>query len=169
MYVLEESDCALLPMKLPNKEAKASAEAAEGRARTKENDVQHHTYPTQSGIRLSQGLGGVRRTAQTRKQERFTALLHHLTVDLLRESYYALKRNAAPGVDGVSWQSVIRRQLTYCSKFSCSPCAVAAAFRPGARRAIGRPSRRSSSITKSAVPSGRPILSAFLSEVNASS
>ena len=104
MYVLEESDCAILPMKLPNKEAKASAEAAEGRARTKENDVQHHTYPTQSGIRVSQGLGGVRRTAQGRKQERFTALLHHLTVDLLRESYYALKRKAAPGVDGVSWQ-----------------------------------------------------------------
>jgi RNA-directed DNA polymerase len=104
MYVLEESDCAVLPMKLPNKEAKASAEAAEGRARTKENDVQHHTYPTQSGIRVSQGLGGVRRTAQARKQERFTALLHHLTVDLLRESYYALKRSAAPGVDGVSWQ-----------------------------------------------------------------
>src|SRR6202451_642714 len=59
---------------------------------------------SQSGIRVSQGLGGVRRTAQARKQERFTALLHHLTVDLLRESYYALKRNAAPGVDGVSWQ-----------------------------------------------------------------
>ena len=104
MYVLEESDCAIVPMKLPNKEAKASAEAAEGRARTKENDVQHHTQPTQSGIRVSQGLGGVRRTAQARKQERFTALLHHLTVDLLRESYYALKRSAAPGVDGVSWQ-----------------------------------------------------------------
>jgi RNA-directed DNA polymerase len=104
MYVLEESDCAVLPMKLPNKEAKASAEAAEGRARTKENDVQHHTYPTQSGIHVSQGLGGVRRTAQASKQEQFTALLHHLTVDLLRESYYALKRSAAPGVDGVSWQ-----------------------------------------------------------------
>jgi RNA-directed DNA polymerase len=104
MYVLEESDCAIVPMKLPNKEAKASAEAAEGRVRTKENDVHHHTYPTQSGIRVSQGLGGVRRRAQARKQERFTALLHHLTVDLLRESYYALKRNAAPGVDGVSWQ-----------------------------------------------------------------
>ena len=104
MYVLEETDCAIVPMKLPNKEAKASAEAAEGRARTQENDVQHHTYPTQSGIRVSQGLGGVRRRAQARKQEQFTALLHHLTVDLLRESYYALKRNAAPGVDGVSWQ-----------------------------------------------------------------
>jgi hypothetical protein len=35
---------------------------------------------------------------------RFTALLHHLTVGLLRDSFYALKRKAAPGVDGVTWQ-----------------------------------------------------------------
>jgi RNA-directed DNA polymerase len=104
MYVLEGSDCAILPMKLPNKGANASAEAAEGRAQTKGNDAQLHTDPTQSGPPVSQGLGGVRRTAQGRKQERFTALLHHLTIDLLRASYSALKRKAAPGVDGVSWQ-----------------------------------------------------------------
>jgi RNA-directed DNA polymerase len=104
MYVLEGSDCAIIPMKLPNKEAKASAEAAEGRAQTKENDAQLNTEPTQRGEPVSQGLGGVRQAAQARKQERFTALLHHLTIDLLRESYYALKRRAAPGVDGVSWQ-----------------------------------------------------------------
>ena len=42
--------------------------------------------------------------AKERKQERFTALLHHLSVDLLRDSFYALKRQAAPGVDGVTWQ-----------------------------------------------------------------
>lgn len=52
---------------------------------------------------MSQGLGGVRQRAREDKQERFTALLHHLTVDMLRESYYALKRNAAPGVDGQRW------------------------------------------------------------------
>jgi group II intron reverse transcriptase/maturase len=52
---------------------------------------------------VSQGLGGVRQVARERKQEQFTALLHHLTVELLRESYYALKRNAAPGVDGMRW------------------------------------------------------------------
>jgi group II intron reverse transcriptase/maturase len=90
-------------MKLPNKEAKASAEAAEGRARTKESGAELNTRPTQSGERVSQGLGGVRQAARERKQERFTALLHHLTVDLLRDSYYALKRNAAPGVDGMRW------------------------------------------------------------------
>jgi RNA-directed DNA polymerase len=66
MYVLEESDCAIVPMKLSNKEAKASAEAAEGRAQAKENDVELNTYPTQSGIRVCQGLGGVRRAALIR-------------------------------------------------------------------------------------------------------
>jgi group II intron reverse transcriptase/maturase len=49
-------------------------------------------------------LHGVRERARKNKQERFTALLHHVTTDLLRESFYALKRKAAPGVDGVTWQ-----------------------------------------------------------------
>jgi group II intron reverse transcriptase/maturase len=53
---------------------------------------------------VSQGLRGVRERAQKHKQERFTALLHQVTIELLRESYYALKRNAAPGVDGVKWK-----------------------------------------------------------------
>jgi group II intron reverse transcriptase/maturase len=53
---------------------------------------------------MSQGLDGVRKAARERKQERFTALLHHLNVDLLHDSFYALKRQAAPGVDGVRWQ-----------------------------------------------------------------
>ena len=56
MYVLEGSDCVIVPMKLPNKEAKASAEAAEGRAQTKENDAQLNTGPTQSGAPVSQGF-----------------------------------------------------------------------------------------------------------------
>ena len=71
---------------------------------TKENTGQPRTSPTQSGKRVSQGLRGVRQAAQDRKQERFTALLHHLTVDLLRSSFFALQRKAAPGVDGVTWQ-----------------------------------------------------------------
>jgi len=87
-----------------NKEGQPSAEAGEGRARAKENIVRSHTSPTQSGERVSQGLSGVREVAERRKQERFTALLHHVTVDLLRDSFFALKRQAAPGVDGVTWQ-----------------------------------------------------------------
>jgi group II intron reverse transcriptase/maturase len=104
MHVLEKSDCAVLPVNQPNKEGQLSAEAGEGRAQTKENIVPPHMHPTQSGKRVSQGLDGVRKAAKERKQERFTALLHHLSVDLLRDSFYALQRKASPGVDGVTWQ-----------------------------------------------------------------
>ena len=82
MNVQEKSDCAVLPMNQPNKEGQLSAEAGEGRAQTRENIVQSHMHPTQSGKRMSQGLDGVRKAARERKQERFTALLHHLTKGL---------------------------------------------------------------------------------------
>src|SRR5215469_13490128 len=104
MHAPEKSDRAVLPMNQPNKEEQSSAEVGEGRARTKENIGQSNTSPTQSGERVSQGLSGVRQTARERKQERFTALLHHLTATLLRDSFFALKRQAAPGVDGVTWK-----------------------------------------------------------------
>jgi group II intron reverse transcriptase/maturase len=71
---------------------------------TKENIMESNTRLTQSGERVTQGLHGVRERAGRNKQERFTALLHHVTPDLLRESFYALKRKAAPGVDGVTWE-----------------------------------------------------------------
>lgn len=70
----------------------------------KENTRPSCTPPTQSEARVSQGLAGVRKAAKQHQKMKFTALLHHLTVDLLRESLYALKRQAAPGVDGVTWQ-----------------------------------------------------------------
>src|ERR1700686_5524780 len=103
MHVPEKSDCVVLPVNQPNKGGQPSAEAGEGRAQTKENIVQSHMHPTQSGKRMSQGLDGVRKAAKERKQERFTALLHHLNVDLLRDSFYALQRKASPGIDGVTW------------------------------------------------------------------
>jgi hypothetical protein len=89
---------------LSNKEGRPSAEMGEGRARAKENIAGSHTRPTQSGERVSQGLRGVQQVARERRKERFTALLHHLSVDLLRDSFLALKRHAAPGVDGVTWK-----------------------------------------------------------------
>src|SRR5216683_2241940 len=101
---LEKSDCAVVPVNQPNKEGQPSAEVGEGRAQTRENIVPSHMHPTQSGKRVSQGLDGVRKVAKERKQERFTALLHHLSVELLRDSFYALQRKASPGVDGITWQ-----------------------------------------------------------------
>jgi RNA-directed DNA polymerase len=103
MHVMEKSHRAVVPVRHPNKAVEAAAEGEEGRARMEENIAQPHMRPTQSGARMSQGLDGVRRAAKERKQERFTSLLHHLSIDLLRDSFYALKRQAAPGVDGVRW------------------------------------------------------------------
>ena len=104
MNVQEQSDCVVVPVNQPNKEGQPSAEVGEGRTQTEENIVPSRMHPTQSGKRMSQGLNGVREAARERKQERFTALLHHMSVDLLRDSFFALKRGAAPGVDGVTWQ-----------------------------------------------------------------
>jgi RNA-directed DNA polymerase len=53
---------------------------------------------------VTQALDRIRQAARQRKEERFTALLHHVNPDSLREAYYALKRDAAPGVDGVTWR-----------------------------------------------------------------
>jgi len=104
MHALEKSDCAVIPVNEPNKGRQLPAEAGEGRAQMKENIDQSHMLLTQSGESMSQRLNGVRKAAKNRKQEQFTALLHHLNVDLLRDSFYALKRQASPGVDGMRWQ-----------------------------------------------------------------
>jgi RNA-directed DNA polymerase len=104
MYVSEESDSGTVLMSRSNKDGKPLAEGEEGRPLIKENTHQSSTPSTQSETRVSQGLAGVRRTAKEKKEQKFTALLHHLTVGLLRDSFYALKRKAAPGVDGVTWQ-----------------------------------------------------------------
>src|SRR2546425_8759609 len=104
MYVPEESHSGIVPMNQSNKDRKPSAENEEERPLIKENAGQPNTHLTQSGERVSQGLAGVRKVARDNKEMKFTALLHHLTVDLLRESFYSLKRKAAPGVDGVTWQ-----------------------------------------------------------------
>ena len=92
------------PMNHSNKDGNSLAENGEGRTPIKENVRQSNTYPTQSEKSVSQGLASVRKAARENKEMKFTALLHHLTVDLLRESFYSLKRKAAPGVDGVTWQ-----------------------------------------------------------------
>src|SRR5215831_15802744 len=101
--VPEESHDGIVPMNHSNKDERPLAENEEGRPSIKENAGQPYTYSTQSGDRVSQGLAGVRKAAREHKEMRFTALLHHLTVDLLRESFFSLKRKAAPGVDGVTW------------------------------------------------------------------
>jgi len=104
-YASQESDSGVVPMKGSNKEGQPTAESLEGRPGTKENVREPHMRPTQGDQRVSQGLEGVRRAARERREERFTALLHHLTINLLRESFYSMKRSAAAGVDQVTWKA----------------------------------------------------------------
>jgi RNA-directed DNA polymerase len=100
----EKSDSAIVAAKPANNTGKPVAEWVERRAGTKGNTEQLHTRRAQNRASVSQGLERVRQAARQRKEERFTALLHHVTVDRLRESFLALKRNAAPGVDGLTWR-----------------------------------------------------------------
>src|SRR5215472_17581035 len=95
VHVCEESHRGIVPMNHSNKDARPSAESGEGRPLIKENAGQSSTCPTQSGKGVSQGLAGVRKAAREHKERKFTALLHHLNIDLLRESLYSLKRKAA--------------------------------------------------------------------------
>src|SRR5215469_8166071 len=87
VYAPEESDSGIVPMNHSNKIEQSMAESEEGRPLIKETTHQPHTLPTQSGAGVSQGLLGVRKAARGHKELRFTALLHHVTVDLLRDSF----------------------------------------------------------------------------------
>ncbi|WP_396330564.1 group II intron reverse transcriptase/maturase [Burkholderia anthina] len=100
----EKSDSAIVATKPANKAGKPAAERVEPRAGTKRNTGRSHTCRAQNRASVSQGLDRVRQAARQRKKERFTALLHHVTIDRLRASFIALKRNAAPGVDGLTWR-----------------------------------------------------------------
>ena len=104
MYGPEKSDSAIRVKTPANNAAQSAAEWVEQRAGTKGNAGQPHTRRTQSRGSVSQGLDRVRQAARQRKKEKFTALLQHVTVDLLRDAFLVLKRRAAPGVDGVTWQ-----------------------------------------------------------------
>ncbi len=76
----------------------------EGRGLIKGNAHQSSALRTQGRASVPNGLLRVREAARRDRRARFTALLHHITLDLLRDSFFALKRGAAPGVDGVTWQ-----------------------------------------------------------------
>jgi RNA-directed DNA polymerase len=91
-------------MKQPNKGGESPAEVVEGRTLVKGNSVKTTGVRTQSRGAASSGLDTVRKAARTDKKAKFTALLHHITVDVLRQSYRNLKREAAAGIDGVTWQ-----------------------------------------------------------------
>src|SRR5215510_5388734 len=99
----EKSDSVTVAAKPANKAEQSAAEPVEPRAGTKGNASQQSTCRTQSRVSVSQALEHIRRIAGERKKERFTALFHHLNIDLLEEAFYELKEDAAPGVDRLTW------------------------------------------------------------------
>ena len=104
-----ESDGCVVPTTSPNnggpRSRGSAAEGFEGRRPTKENTTQRDLVPDSvPDMGEFCRLRGVRRRAQQDPQARFTALLHHVTVRLLTESFFALKRTACPGVDGMTWR-----------------------------------------------------------------
>ena len=104
MHGHEKSHSATVAKKLPNKAGRPAAEAVERKAGTKGNRGQQRTRRAQIRESVSQALDRVRKAARQRKKEKFTALLHHISAETLEVAFYALKRKAAPGVDGVTWQ-----------------------------------------------------------------
>jgi len=99
-----ESYCGIVPTKQPNKGDGSPAEVVEGRPQTKENTQQPNLGRTPSRESRPSGLERVREAARKDRKLKFTALLHHVSIDLLRDSYFSLKKQAAPGVDGVTWE-----------------------------------------------------------------
>ena len=100
-----KSHSCVVPRKVSNKARRRAAERLEGRRLAKQNSPQATTLRTQGRARVNAALGRVRQAAEQKKGERFTALLHHIyAIDTLRVAFHDLKRDAAPGVDGETWE-----------------------------------------------------------------
>jgi RNA-directed DNA polymerase len=102
MHGRGKSDEAIVAVKPANKAEQSAAEPAERRAEAEGNAGQLSTGRIQSRGTVTQGLERIRQAARERKKERFTSLLHHISIDLLGEAFGELKQNAAPGVDGLT-------------------------------------------------------------------
>ncbi len=98
-----KSDGCVVPAKPANNAATAVAESVEERRPAKENTDGKTRPGHRAGAGALSALDRVRQVAQQDKGARFTALLHHVTVDRLRAAFWAIRPDAAPGVDGVSW------------------------------------------------------------------
>jgi RNA-directed DNA polymerase len=104
MYEGGKSDGPVVPAKPPNNTAVAVAEVVEERGPAKGNTASSTHSGRSAGQGAPSGLERVREVARRDKEARFTALLHHVTVDRLRAAYRAIRPQAAPGVDGVTWE-----------------------------------------------------------------
>ena len=100
----QQSDAGVVARKAANKGARVPAEPLERRAAAERNPRRAGTVRTQSRGAVSPGAERIRQFVKEKPGERLTALLHHITPEALGEAYHALKRDAAPGVDGMTWR-----------------------------------------------------------------
>ena len=133
MHGRGKSGSAIVAVKPTNKAEPSAAEPVEPRAETKGNAGQQSTHRAQSRTRVSQALERIRRVAKARKKEKFTSLLHHISIDLLDAAFFKLKQEAAPGIDGLTWKDYER-------DLECKLKDLHARIHRGAYRAL--PSRR---------------------------
>jgi RNA-directed DNA polymerase len=134
MHGRRTSDSAIVAGKPTNKAERSAAELGEPRAETEGNGgPAKHAPGAESGIGVSQALDRIRNVARESKQEKFTALFHHISPDLLAQAFRDLQRNAAAGVDGLTWQ-------TYAGNLAGNLAELHSRLHRGAYRAL--PSRR---------------------------
>src|ERR671926_273368 len=142
MHGREKSDPAIVARKPTNVAGRPAAEPVERRAGAEGNADQQSTRRAQDRASVSQALGRVRRAARQRKKERFTALLHHLSQDLLRVASFALKRDAASGVDGLTWRDYEAELEPRLADLHARVHRGADRARPSRRRYIPKPDGR---------------------------
>lgn len=142
MHEREKSDPSIVAQIQANKTAPAVAESGERREGAEGNALQLATFRTPSRENVSAGLQRVRQAARQKKKERFTALLHHVDVELLRFAYFSLKRDAAAGVDGMTWEEygidLDRRLVDLHARIHCGSYRA----QPSQRRFIPKPDGR---------------------------
>jgi len=103
MHERGKSDPEVVAEKPTNKAEQSAAESVEPRAGTEGNADQQNTRRAQDRISVSQALDRIRQAARERRKERFTALFHHINIELLEAAFYEVNADAAAGVDGVTW------------------------------------------------------------------
>jgi RNA-directed DNA polymerase len=105
MHERGKSDSPVVPAKPSNNAAVAVAEMVEERGLAEGNTTRPTRPGRRAGTGVPSGLDRVRQAARQDRKARFTALLHHVDLDRLRVAYWAIRPQAAPGVDGVTWQA----------------------------------------------------------------
>ena len=133
MSVMEKSDLPEVARKRANKAASAAAEPVERRGGAKENAELQSTVRTQSREAVSRAQARIREAVTRNRQDKLTALLHHVNIEVLRAGFFGLKKTAAPGVDERTW-------IEYAEHLEANLLSLHVRVHTGAYRAL--PSRR---------------------------